>query len=359
MHYISSIILKNFRIFSENSIKFSPGINVITGNNGQGKTSILEGIYYLSISKSFRVNNDQNVIRYNSDYFEINGKICSGKKDNIRLYYSVKDGKHIFLNKSKIRSTDLLGRYPTVILSLEDLELTYGVPTTRRRFFDILLSQLDVKYLENLKRYKKVISQKNKLLSVYNSSYEDELKAWNRQITEYGSYLVYQRLNFVKFLNDNITTIYRRVSGKEEKIIIKYNSSFGDLESNDPVEKIKILLKDEINKNVKKEINKESSLIGPHRDDIGFYKDDYLIKSFASQGENKTFLISLKFIEALYIKEKTNNYPVILLDDIFGELDKQRITNLSKLLSSLGQVFITTTHNPFSEPDSNHLLIEL
>ena len=357
--YISSILLKNFRLFSENKIEFSPGINVITGNNGQGKTSILESIYYLSISKSFRVNNDQFVIKYDSDYFEIKGKINNSKNDNIRFYYSVVDGKHIFLNKAKIKSSDLLGRFPVVILSLEDLELAYGVPLKRRRFFDILLSQLDVKYLDQLKRYRKVIAHKNKLLSVYNGSNEDELKTWNRQIVNYGSYIIAKRLNFISFLNERITDVFRKVSGKKEKINLKYNSSIGYLESNISLDNIYSLLSNQISKEWKKEIYKQSSLLGPHRDDIGFYKDDYLIKSFASQGENKTFLIALKFIEAEYIKYMTNNYPIILLDDIFGELDKQRIKNLSKLLSSLGQVFITTTYNPFTEANGKHMLIKL
>lgn len=346
---LTQLRIKNFRIFDTLSLNFHPEINIIYGLNGQGKTTVLEAIYYLSISKSFRAKNDTIVLKHECDYFDVQGNYLNQEElqQQTRIYFSKNEGKHAFVNKSKVKLfSEIIGRLPVILLSLEDIELTSGVPASRRKFLDVLLSQLYPGYLLNLQRYKKSILQKNKLLSADDRNVVlENLKVWNQQIAEYGAKVLFQRLRFIEFLNSKISSVYHRISGKNENIEVRYSSTVNEIKPNDPEKELNKIITESLEKYKETEIKRQTSVIGPHRDDIDFLKDGYPFKTHGSQGENKSFLLALKFLESEYIHEISDKKPLVLLDDIFGELDEKRIENLLHIIKSQGQTFITTTHN--------------
>lgn len=347
--HLKEIQFENFRNFKKLKINFHPKINLIYGYNGQGKTSLLEAVYYLSITKSFRAKNDSVVLNHNGDFFNIQGNFSDQKniESNVRIYFSKQEGKHAFVNTERVKSfSEIVGLFPVIMLSLEDIEITYGVPAVRRKFLDVLLSQLYPQYLHNLQKYKKCVLQKNKLLNTdKNVNIIKELQLWNRQIIQYGSEILFKRLKFIEYLNKNISSVYDTISGKKEIIEAQYYSTIGKLDKEYSVQNICVLFEEILSKVMDKELQRQNCLVGPHRDDLDFMKDSYPLKSHGSHGENKSFLLALKFLESQYILDVSQKKPLMLLDDIFGELDTQRSENLLKVISDQGQTFITTTDN--------------
>lgn len=347
--HLEHIHINNLRVFKKLEIYFDPNINIIYGLNGQGKTSILEAIYYLAITKSFRAKKDDVVLKILEDSFEIKGSFINkeNRKNKIRIYYSKNEGKHAFINSEKVKVfSELVGLFPVILLSLDDIELTFGVPAHRRKFLDILLSQLFPGYLYNLQKYKKSVLHKNKLLS--NDDYPNktkELDIWNMQLAEYGSQIIFSRIEFIDYVNSHINRAYNLISGKKENISVNYDSTLKNLNSKMDVKDIKDIFIKELDHIQENEIKRQSSLIGSHRDDISFLKDNFPFRSHASQGENKSFLLALKILESEYVFKTQKIKPLLLLDDIFGELDNKRIENLVKILKNQGQTFITTTEN--------------
>jgi len=345
--YLQNLTLKNFRVFSDIDIAFKDGVNIISGPNGQGKTSILESIYYLALTRSFRSANDKNVMKYENEYFNINGKIIIDDKKNfnVMLSFSNKEKKQLYLNRKKIdKFSSFIGKIPCVLLTLNDLKLTMGFPANRRSFMDVLLSQISPVYLQNLKSYKKIVQHRNKFLSEnLDKIDQNQLEAWNEQLIEYGSQIVRDRIKFVFFMNTNINEYYRKFSYLKESLDVDYISSFNvDLES-DTLESIKNKFQDKLKKVKSIEIDKRTSIVGPHRDDMEFLKDNKSFKEYGSQGENKTLIIVLKILEWLYFTDQKEKKPLMLLDDIFGELDRFRIKGMLNFLDGIGQSFITTT----------------
>lgn len=344
--FLKEISLKNVRIFDELKTEFNPKINIIHGSNGQGKTSILEAIYYLSLTKSFRINKDSVVLKNNSKFFEIKGSFFDEKNvsTKCRIFFSNEEGKHAFINTGKVNQfSELVGMFPVILLSLDDLELTYGVPSARRKFLDILLSQLYPGYLHNLRNYKKCVQQKNRLLNSDDPVNKKDVDIWNEQIIKYGSSIINHRILFIHYANQNINEVYKKISDKQEEIDIIYNSTIVNLKQNPEPEQTESLFRNSINEYFNNELKRRTSLIGPHKDDLDFLKDGFLFKSHGSQGENKSFLMALKTIESDYTRQITNKRPLFLLDDLFGELDNSRVENLIHLINEDGQTFITTT----------------
>ena len=344
---LKELEIENFRIFPYLSISFSDGINIISGINGQGKTSILESIYYLALTKSFRTVNDNNVVSYNKNHFNIVSKFFSDstKDKKIRLYYSLSEGKHLFADKKEIvKFSEHIGTIPCVILTLDDLKLTYGGPQERRKFLDILISQISSVYLEDLKIYRRTVQQKNALLGSDNrNTIKKQIAVWNEKLIYHGSRIILHRLSFVRFLNENLTNYYNLISVTDDRIYVRYDSSIDKEISIDKEDSLKERFYRKIEQVFNQECERKRSLIGPHRDDLQFFKNDRLFKDFCSQGENKTLVIALKFLEWEYISSERRVKPIFLLDDIFGELDEIRMHGLLKYLENIGQAHITTT----------------
>ena len=338
-----------FRNISKESIRFDKKVNILYGKNGQGKTSFLETIYILALTKSFKAHSDKIFLQHSRNFLEIKGDFIAANNDNmeIRYYYSEAEGKNVFLNGNKLdKFSDLIGIVPVVLLSLEDFELTYGMPVNRRRFMDILLSQVHPLYLNALQNYKRCLAQRNKLLTLIKEIKEppSSLEPWDEQLVKYGSEIVRYRLKFVDFLSQRLAVNYRTISSiAEEDVNVEYKTNIKSEEKITEPEKITDLFEEKLLKSKEKDIYKESTTIGPHRDDLLFLKNGYPFKTYGSQGENKTFLIALKLVESEYVLQNANEEPLLLLDDIFGELDEYRIGHLLDYISGIGQTFITTT----------------
>ena len=344
---LKNLEIENFRLFSQIKISFDDEINIISGMNGQGKTSILESIYYLALTKSFRTSNDNHVISYNKSYFNTISNFTSKKSSNkkIRLFYSNQEGKHLFVNKKEIlKFSDYIGTVPCVVLTLDDLKLIRGGPQERRRFIDILISQISPVYLDDLKIYRRTLQQKNALLgSEDKNKIEDQIYIWNEKLIEHGTRIILHRLDGINFLNTHLSEYYNTISALHDNIRVEYNSSIGEEIQSYDKKQIEKLFERKLHLIYRYELERKTSVIGPHRDDIIFYNDGKLFRDFCSQGENKTLVIALKFLEWEYISHERHLKPLLLLDDIFGELDELRMQGILNFLGKIGQAFITTT----------------
>lgn len=344
--FLKEILIKNIRVFETIEIEFNNDLNIIHGLNGQGKTSLLEAIHYLSLTKSFRANKDVVVKKTDAEFFEVKGTFIdhNNSTTNLRIYFSGSEGKHAFINSNKVKQfSEVVGLFPIILLSLDDLELTYGVPAYRRKFLDVLLSQLYPGYLHNLRNYKRSVSQKNRLLNTERTLNNEELEVWNKQLVSYGTEILYHRIKFVDFCNKYISHKYGEISKKNETIQINYISTVSNISKERTLEEAKNNFIKTLKANKENEIKRKTSLFGPHKDDLEFLKNAFSFKTHGSQGENKSFLLALKILESDFITEVSNKKPLFLLDDIFGELDNNRINNLMELIKDQGQTFITTT----------------
>jgi DNA replication and repair protein RecF len=344
---LRKLTLKNFRVFSDIEIHFNDGINIITGMNGQGKSSILESIYYLALTRSFRTNSDKNAIQYDRQNFDISGIFFSSldKELKVRLYYSEFEGKNLFLKDKRVNYfSQFIGTIPCVILTLDDTKLVIGSPSERRKFIDILLAQISPMYVEDLKKYKRILFQRNALFNNPDLRViKDQVSVWNRQLIDVGSAIILRRLAFVSFLNEHLSSYYHALSNIKAVVLSRYAPSLGTLEDDDSIDTIKAVFERSLERVYPRELEKRTTLIGPHRDEILFFYNDRTFKAYCSQGEIKTLLIALKLLEWEYMRNQRHIQPILLLDDIFGELDLSRMRGLLTFIKNVGQAYITTT----------------
>jgi DNA replication and repair protein RecF len=339
--------ITNFRLFPNIEVEFKDGINIITGMNGQGKTSILEAIYYLALTRSFRTTSDQTAIRTDCHHFDINGLFFTSEDNaiKVRLYYSQSEGKNLFIKDNRITYfSEFIGMIPCVVLTLADTRLVQDGPAERRKFLDILLSQVSSVYLNALKKYKRVLYQRNILLSRSSSrNFKDQLTSWNTQLIENGAVIIYSRRSFIAFLNEHISSYYQQLSKKSAEISAAYVSSIGTLPQACPVETIQQIYQQTLEDLADAEVHRQTTLVGPHRDEMHLFYNLKPFKEYCSQGEVKTLIIVLKLLEWEYIRNQREIKPILLLDDIFGELDVDRMQRLLAFIKTVGQSHITTT----------------
>jgi DNA replication and repair protein RecF len=340
---LSSIQLKNFRSHIDTEIRFSEKINYIIGGNGQGKTSVLEAVYYLCTTKSHN-SSDSEVVRFGETEFEINGVFEDISGNNVRVYYSLPENKKFYLRDGKqvTRSADVIGKFPVVMLTPSDHAITQGSPSDRRKFVDSVISQASETYLKILLDYNKTLRQRssllNKLRESGNRNIPDELDAWTQKLVETGSEIIRHRQKFVYDFNGFITESYRTIMEQDEIPCIIY--SYLDNSRDDDINKRFTEL---VHKRRDEELRRASNLVGPHRDDFIFNVNNINLRTYGSQGQHKTFQVVLRFAEFFYLKEVTGKTPLFLLDDVFGELDASRSARISEYLRSVGQAFITLT----------------
>ena len=337
--------LADFRNIKTAQLEFNAKINLFYGENGQGKTSLLEAIFALCFTRSFRERSDSVLKNYNSKGYELLGHFLDGKKSfAIKVIY---DGekKSIFFNQSPVKKySDLVGNVPVVVLTPNDLKLTGGGPAERRAFFDIVISQAYPGYMNALQRLKEAVRQKNELLGgkqIFPHE-RDLISAWNEVIAKSLNEIVSKRREFTDWMNRYANETYKMIAGDDHRLKINYNPSVEGT-----TEEAQKFLDTKLNE----EITKRISLYGPLRDDINIDLNGYSIRQTGSQGENKTAVIVLKLLEIRFLQEQTKTNPIILFDDIFSELDDFRIQNLLQEVVKLGQVFVTST-TPWYKEDN-------
>lgn len=340
---LRKIKLVNFRNYKNFNISFQKNINIIIGDNAQGKTNILESIYTLALTKSYRTTNDSNLIRLNQEKFIITGETKDErvfKKLSLELYKGNKIAK---INDNVINKiSDYVGNLYVILSSPDDLQMIKGSPSERRNFLNIEISQLSSNYIKKYNEFNKILKMRNdylKLLytnSICDYNYLDVLTD-NLIDREVDIYI--ERNNFINRINEYITDIYKNITGiKDLKIVYETNVEFNNYNSNE----IKKVLKEKYKKNQQREISMGMTLYGPHRDDFTFIIDGNDIKIYGSQGQQKLAFIALKFAEIPIFEEKTGTKPIILLDDIFSELDKSKKNKLIQYIDKDYQVIITS-----------------
>jgi DNA replication and repair protein RecF len=341
---LSSLNLKNFRSHKDSYLEFSDKLNFIIGGNGQGKTTILESIYYLCTTKSNNSKTDLDAVSFNETGFELKGIFNDLAESKIRIYYSALDNKKYYYRNAKLvpRSADIIGKFPIVILTPSDHSITQGPPSERRKFVDSVISQASENYLRTLIDYGKTLRQRSSLLYQIKENKRrdimDEFDAWTEKLVASGLIIMNYRKNFLENYKKFISDSYKIIMGNDEVPILRYSYLENYNESDNKEEFLRLL-----NMKRNEELKRLTNLVGPHRDDIIFEINYLNLKTYGSQGQHKTFQVVLRFAEFFYLKEVMGIIPLFLLDDIFGELDTRRSLRISEYLRELGQTFITMT----------------
>ena len=342
---ITKLSLLNFKNHSERNFEFSTQINCFVGNNGVGKTNILDALHYLSMAKSFLGNKDLNNIKIDQDFFTIEGTIDDGEKENIIKIQQPKEAKKIIKknDKSYDRIADHIGFLPSVIISPYDSNLISDSGESRRKFLDAMISQTDSDYLFNLIQYQKTVQQRNALLKDFSKNRyfdADNLEIYNEPLIKFGSKIFEKRREFTDSIVPLIQNYYEIISKGKEKITVIYESDLSD-------HNFGTLL----DQNLEKDRMLTYTSKGIHKDDLLFEMNGISMKRTASQGQQKSFLIALKLSQMNRIKELTGKTPILLLDDIFDKLDDSRVSQLIELVNQehFGQIFITDTSRERTE----------
>lgn len=337
---LKSLSLLNYKNFDSKSFTFNSKINCIVGNNGIGKTNVLDAIYHLSFGKSYFNPVATQNIKHDEDFFVVNGDYEKDEKPE-KVIVSLKRGQKKVIKrngKAYEKFSEHIGFLPLVIISPADRDLIIEGSTTRRKFIDSVISQSDKSYLSLLINYNKILAQRNALLKYFALNHtfnKDTLEVYNGQLTDYGTQIFKKRDAFLNEFIPIFKLRYEAISSGNEVVDLKYDS---DLFEND------------LNTLLKTAINKDKALqytsVGIHKDDLNFNIAGHPIKKFGSQGQQKSFLIALKLAQFDFIKAQSGVNPILLLDDIFDKLDENRVAQIIKLVDNenFGQLFISDTH---------------
>jgi len=334
---LKSLELTNFRNYSKASFDFAD-TTILIGPNGIGKTNIIETIYMISTGRSWRTNRDNELIKWGSDFMKILITLADEEAKTLEMVMQ-KEGinlpqkKSVKVNGVKKKMVDFLGIMPAVLFSPEEIRLIDGTPVHRRRFLDILLCEMEKKYVIFLLDLARIIKSRNKLLFLIKIGRADtrELEFWDEKLVILGSFVIQKREKVIAHINRNLSTTYQKISGAKENLEIKYKATVKP----ENYEETLVVSRD-------REIEKTATLFGPHRDDFTFYLDGKDITTFGSRGEFRSAVLALKIAELNYFIESGKTRPILLLDDIFSELDEQRRMHLGKIVQDC-QTIITTT----------------
>lgn len=355
--FLKDLSLVNFKNYNEFSASFSPRINCFVGNNGSGKTNLLDAIHYLSLCKSYFNAIDSQNIKNTEGHFLIQGHFEKHGETDV-VYCGIKrNQKKVFKKNGKEyqKLSEHIGLYPLVMISPNDNELIWGVSEIRRKFVDGIISQYDKVYLDSLIAYNGAVKQRNSLLKQFAKTHSMDsalLDIWDEQLVIYGNVIITKRHEFLTSFIPMFNHFYEIISDHKEEVLLEYESS---LEGRDfKTALMSCLPKDRV---------LEYTTVGPHKDDMEFRINGLSLKKFASQGQQKSYLLALKLAQFQYIKDKKHDKPLLLLDDVYDKLDETRFNKLIDLVKGddFGQVFITDTHTErmqtlFGNSETDHKL---
>jgi DNA replication and repair protein RecF len=338
--YLKKLSLINFKNYTRADLEFSSKINCFVGNNGVGKTNILDAIHYLSLSKSFFNNIDNISIKHNEDFFSIQGSfIRDNEENNIFCFFQKQKQKVLKRNgKEYQRLSDHVGKYPVVMISPADSSLISEGSEERRKFLNKIISQYNSEYLDSVLKYNKALQQRNKLLKDFRTGdyFDNEmLSVWDSQLVKYGTRVYSERDSLVNELIEVFQEYYSFITNEAESVKLSYLSHLSEGDFSE-------LLRN----SVSKDRFFEYTTTGIHKDDLVFEMNGYHVKSLGSQGQQKSYLVALKLAKFDYIKRKAGFAPILLLDDIFDKFDAVRVEQIIRLVGNhrFGQIFITDTH---------------
>jgi len=337
---LTSLSLVNYKNFEAENFTFDHKINCFVGNNGVGKTNVLDAIYHLSFGKScFNPITSQN-IKHDADFFVIDGDYFKKNKKERVIVSAKRNLKKVIKRNGKVyeKFSEHVGFIPLVIISPADRDLITEGSDTRRKFMDGVISQGDQKYLQTLINYNKVLLQRNALLKYFalnNTNNEDTLAIYNQQLSEFGTSIYQKRLDFIAQFSPIFNKRHQSITNAKEEVKLVYKSQ---LEEG--------VLAQLLKENIGKDRASQYTNVGTHKDDLVFEISDFPIKKFGSQGQQKSYLIALKLAQFDFLKQLSKVNPILLLDDIFDKLDENRVEQIITLVQNenFGQLFITDTH---------------
>ena len=337
--HIKKLTLKDYRSYSDREFEFSDKVNILVGKNAQGKTNILEAIFFMVIGKSFKTSKEKEVVAWEKQNAYIKGEFAKKYRDiDIEFFFNEGRKKAIKIDGVSIRKMgELLGSANAVFFSPEELKLIKESPDDRRRFMNVVLSQTNKKYFYTLGRYEKVLANRNKLLkSTQNiNDIKDTIDIWDRALSELASKIYDERRKFLEELTPFAKKAHEYISSGGENIEIVYKSSFDGEDYEQKM--IKALAR-----NLEKDFKLGFTSVGVHRDEIDIYLNGVEVKNYGSQGQQRTTALSLKLAELEFIKNRVGEYPILLLDDVFSELDSDRRKKLLNFTAKT-QTIITCT----------------
>lgn len=345
---ITRLELSCFRNHLKTDVHWARRINVITGSNGAGKTNLLDAIHYLCMSRSFVASTDQYVVAAGEKKFQIEGTFEGSIRSKFKVgcSYARGEGKKITVNESPLdKLPDLIGRVPVVVLSPDDKRLTSEGPAERRSFLDAFISQLSPAYLRDLIDYRKVLRQRNSLLSdarVSGNTLRTLIEPWDAQLLRTGSKIIDQRAQVLSRFCGFLEESYQKIAGIGHYPRFEYKTLCENTHSVEEVEQAYTQLLSEV---FEKDCERQQTTVGPHRDDIVFYLDNKELRKFGSQGQHRLFALALKLAQRAYYEDELEDLPIFLLDDVFGDLDPGKIKVLLEMfLNQPGQTFITAAN---------------
>ncbi|MBE6184110.1 DNA replication/repair protein RecF [Heyndrickxia ginsengihumi] len=344
--YIQQLELKQFRNYETLSIPFENKVNLILGENAQGKTNLMESIYVLAMAKSHRTSNDKDLIRWDEEYAKIEGRI---QKNNgsfpLELIISKKGKKAKYNHIEQKKLSQYIGNLNVVMFAPEDLNLVKGSPQIRRRFIDMEIGQISPIYLHDMSQYQKILLQRNhylKQLQTKKQTDQTMLAVLTEQFIEMAVKVIKKRFEFIHMLENWAKPIHSQISRGLESLKIVYKPSLNVSEDFDWSNMI-IAFEQKFDSIRQREIDRGITLIGPHRDDLMFLVNDRDVHTFGSQGQQRTTALSVKLAEIELIYSEIGEYPILLLDDVLSELDDYRQSHLLNTIQGKVQTFVTTT----------------
>lgn len=360
---IKGLYLHNFRNYGFCSLQFPAMVNIFYGKNAQGKTNLLEAIFYAAFGMSHRTFQEDDLFGDGRPEMAVKADFTSFDSDyEIKIKRYEQNGrikKELLLDNVNIKAKEHYGTLNTVMFSPEDLQLIKGEPQLRRRFFDMQIAQTDKAYYELLVKYNRLLQQRNRLLKEIrdNNGYKGQLNLWNNELSASAASIIKKRLAALKELLVIASGIYASIAGGSESMLINYalkTSNDFILQQSDKSESEwqEFYLK-ELHERQALDILRGNTSIGPHRDDLFFYVSGKLLKAFGSQGQQRSAALALKLAQLEYVKNNTGEYPVLLLDDVMSELDSERRTHLLKFIDGRVQTFITVNDKHLI-PDLNN-----
>ena len=338
--YVETLALRNFRNYEVLDIIFSDKINILYGDNAQGKTNILESIYLSATTRSHKRAKEKDIIRFGEEESHI--RLNIKKRDvghRIDVHLKKIGNKGIAIDGIPIKkSTELFGLINIIIFSPEDLSVVKSSPGERRRFMDMEICQLSRIYYSNLSKYNKILDQRNNTLKqiAYRNGVEDVLDVWDDQLVDVGSSIIKERQNFINMLNEVIKEIHKNLTSEGEEIELKY-------EPNVESDNFADVLKEKRNIDIKN----TTTMSGPHRDDFGIFINNVDVRKYGSQGQQRTAALSLKLAEIELVKKIINDNPILLLDDVMSELDSKRREALLNSIKDIQTIITCTGYDDF------------
>lgn len=334
--YVKRLMVKNFRCYEDLDVELSPNINIVYGKNAQGKTNLLEAVYYCATGRSHRTSYDKECIRYDQSEAMIKIWYEKYKQDQIEIHLRKNGRKSVAINGYPAQKiNELFGCFHVVVFSPEDLSLIKNGPARRRKFMDMEICQVDPIYLHDLQQYCKVLRQRNQLLKeiAKNPGKKETIFAWDTQLVQYGIKVMQRRAQFVSHLETFTGQIHESITHGEEKLKILYENAV-PMDAN--------MFQRMLEKDLARDIRYGTTASGPHHDDLALYVDKADVRVYGSQGQQRTTALSMKLAELEMMKEEIGHSPVLLLDDVMSELDQDRQLHLAKYIQE-NQTIITCT----------------